>query len=196
MTDLAKVAIAKVAINVLLAIIITALLAMVGAVLCGCSPQPGAIMDFGERANRPHVVAGLGSDYETSTISLAYAPDASGSIGARLTTDSLIEDGTRDNVAIGPAIDFNLTEYANKLADVVIPGPWQPLANAPFNIYGTLYLAWETQNKNLLFAPGLETRFLPTKRIQPTVLAEYLMPEERSTIQDGMRVTLGAKINF
>jgi hypothetical protein len=80
---------------------------------------------------------------------------------------------------------------AQELVDRVLPGPWQPLAGAPAQLYGSLALLWEVEGGDLLFLPGLELRFFPGRRVQPAVWLEFLQPEGGSQVDQDFKAVFG-----
>lgn len=140
-------------------------------------------------------VAG-GSNYETSHFDGLWSPDPNGGVGVRVMTDSVVAEETKENVAVGPCVNFSLGTVASSVLDGILPGQWSPLEGAPIEMYGTLALLWETDQKSLVFLPGTEFRLLPGRRVQPTVWVEYLMPEGDSQMEEGVETTFGATYRF
>lgn len=161
-------------------------IAMVAAValLAGCTAQ-----------DRPWTVS-AGSNYKTSTFTGLWSPDPNGGIGVRMTTDSLIPEGTRDNIAIGPAANFYLNDLAGAVLDTVLPGDWDPLKGAPVRVYGTLAFLWETDNHKFIFLPGTEFRLFPDRPIHPCVWVDYLMPQSGAGVGEGLLTTFGVAWEF
>lgn len=136
-----------------------------------------------------------GSNWKTSELTAVWSPDPNGGVGIRMMTDSLVPEGTKENIAVGPYIDFRLTQVTGKLLDGVLPGDWNPLLNAPFDVYGSMSLLWQMDGGKFLFAPATETRFFPNRMIQPFVRVEYIKPENGAGIDEGVLPFFGARIN-
>ncbi len=141
-------------------------------------------------------VAG-GSNWKTSSVQVLYSPDPNGGLGVRVLSDSVIPEDTDRNVAVGPALEFSVSDVAALVAGRILPGDWLPLEGAPTKLYGTLALLWETDGGDLLFLPGTELRFLPGSRIQPYVRTEYLTPEGSADgLGNELLTTFGAVYRF
>jgi len=137
-----------------------------------------------------------GSDYRTSQLGLIYSPDPNGGAGLRTMSDSIVPEQTTENLAIGPAVEFQIGDVAADLADRVLPGSWVPLQGAPAKLYGTLALLWQTRDHGVIFLPGTEVRFFPDNHLQPYMRTEYVKPEGGSAVDEGLLTTLGAAWQF
>lgn len=134
-----------------------------------------------------------GSNYETSQLAVMYSPDPNGGIGVRVMTDSVIPEDTESNVAVGPALEFALSDIALAVADHIVPGDWGSLQNAPVKVYGTLAFLWETRDADFLFLPGIRTEFLLKSPVHPYVAVERSTPEgSAEDLDEGVLTTFGA----
>ena len=111
-------------------------------------------------------------------------------------TDSYVPERTDDNVAVGPLVQFDLSDLIQRTADRVIPRDWPDLSQAPFRTYGTLALLWEFENEKTIFIPGTKTVFFPAWKIRPATWVEYLKPEGGSLLDEDVKVLFGAEGQF
>lgn len=137
-----------------------------------------------------------GGDYETSHMRALFSPDPNGGVGIKVISDSVIPDETEVNVAVGPTVNFYVGDVIGSAADVVIPGAWNPLKDAPVRVYGTMSLLYETEQKTLLFTPGTEMHLMPEWQIHPIIWIDYVWTEGGSLTEDGIRTTFGAEYQF
>jgi hypothetical protein len=154
---------------------------IVGMVLAGCSGQ---------------WAGSAASNYEVSELGLSWSPDPNGGVGVLAVTDSVIPDAGHRNIALGPALDFNLGSAAGMAVDAVTPGSWRPLADAPVELFGELALLWDLDDGSLLFLPGTSLRFLPDSPVRPIIRTQYLAPEGSASEQENLYVLFGAMYEF
>lgn len=138
----------------------------------------------------------LGSDYETAMLTAVFSPDPNGGIGVAVLTDSYIEDDTEENVAIGPYVQFCISDLTNAAFDRVLPGSWS-LANAPMKTYGTMAFLFETgEEHDFLFQVGTKTVFFPDWHVRPCVRSTYNKGEGGSAVDEDFKTMLEFDYRF
>lgn len=121
---------------------------------------------------------GLGGDYETSEMFGLYSPDPNGGIGFMVMSDSWVPRDTWHNVAIGPFLEFKVTDLVVGAENRVIPGPFKPLSMSQADFYGNIGLLFPTDGGKSMFRTGLDTVFLPKWQVRPYMRTEYLHWDE------------------
>ena len=162
---------------------------MLVAVLCVlCSTVYG--LDLG--SNRFTVDGAF--DYETSQVAASWWPDPNGGIGVIAVTDSSISGETQDNYAIGPCVTFSLTEAYRALFSTVLPAINLP-ADVPFAMYGRLGLTWDIDDDaDLSFIGATGIMLMSDSTFQPTIWAEYVVPEGSADEEQEVRTMFGVTI--
>lgn len=140
--------------------------------------------------------AALTSDYETFQAKLIYSPDEFSGIGVIAITDSYIPDGTDDNVAVGPCVQFLVSDITNSALDRIIPGSWS-MENAPMKTYGTLAFLFQTEHeRDFVFQVGTKTILFPEWRIRPCIETVYMKGEGGALIDEDFKTLFGFDYRF
>ena len=134
------------------------------------------------------------ADHDTTEIGAMFSPDPNGGVGFKTMTNTVIAEDTWDNVAVGPAIEFRIDDIVNNTTDRVFPGNWD-LENVPIETFGTMALLWNFECEEILFLPGIETRFKVTPYITPILRVEY-REVEGVWSEEGLYTTFGARYEF
>ena len=140
--------------------------------------------------------AALSSDYEMFRASVIYSPDANSGIGVIGVTDSYIPDGTDDNVAVGPYVQFLISDITSAALDRVIPGSWS-MEDAPLKTYGTLAFLFQTEHeRDFVFQIGTKTIFFPEWRVRPCIETVYTKGEGGALVDEDFKTLFGFDYRF
>lgn len=132
-------------------------------------------------------------DYETVQLAASWWPDPNGGLGVLFVTDSSISEDTDDNFALGACATFRLDEAYKALVGTILPALEIP--NVPVTTYGRLGAMWDVNDEgDMTFLAATGAMLFPDRMVQPTIWAEWLVPEGSADEEREVRAMFGVTI--
>ncbi|RPH81082.1 MAG: hypothetical protein EHM80_03430 [Nitrospiraceae bacterium] len=134
-------------------------------------------------------------DYESATLALSWWPDPNGGLGLMAVTDSVIEDDTWSNIAVGPVVTFQLTKPLLAVLKTILPMVDVP-NDVPAQLYGRFAGTWpldrnEEGGHRATFYASTGVLLTEHRIIQPALWATY---EKQEGEQQELRMMAGVVV--